>query len=153
MQRKPYFPQFSIDIHTMFSTVESQLADLADQLYEEAEDDDEKLAELIRERVSEPVAHALFTSNLTNAAQAYIYAFNEVPEEDIYDLLLLNPSYQLRSGIKIESVELADIIFAYDNVNKAFVIGVFDGETLQTAFGGDGALDLARSWAREHCAE
>jgi len=136
----------------MFSSIDTDLAQIADQLYEAANDDDEKLANLMHE-LSEPVAHALCTSNLINSAQAYIYAFNEVPEEDIYDLLLLKPSYQLLKGIKLESVEMSDIVFGYDKSVKSFVIGVAVDDKITITFSGNEALENARAWARENCIE
>ncbi|HJJ54847.1 MAG TPA: hypothetical protein O0X50_02025 [Methanocorpusculum sp.] len=136
----------------MFSSTDTNLAQVADLLYEAAEDDDEKLANLIHE-LPEDVAHALCTSNLINSAQAYIYAFNEIPDEDIYDLLLLKPSYLLLHGIKLESVELGDIIFGYDKSVKTFVIGVALDNKITITFSGNDALENARSWARENCAE
>lgn len=136
----------------MISSVDTDLAQIADQLYDAAEDDDEKLANLIHE-LPESVAHALCTSNLINSAQAYIYAFNEIPEEDIYDLLLLKPAYQLLQGIKLESIEMGDIIFGYDKSVKSFVIGVAQDDNIAISFTGNEALENARTWARENCSE
>ena len=82
----------------MFRPENPELVELADRLYEQSDDDDLKLAELMHE-LPEETAVALCTSNLTNALQAYLYAFNHVPDDDIYDMLLLQPSVMLLSGI------------------------------------------------------
>lgn len=133
----------------MFSTTESELSGLADSLYEQSGDDDEKMAELLRE-LPEDTAHALLTSNLTNSVQAYIYAFNEVPGEALYDLLLLHPAYQLKKGIVLESDADSKLIFIYDKNRQKFVIGVSDGEKIHAVFSGEEALERARCWAAEN---
>ncbi|HJJ31612.1 MAG TPA: hypothetical protein O0X97_05125 [Methanocorpusculum sp.] len=136
----------------MFSSTENELAAIADSLYEQSDDDDIKMAELLHE-LPEETAHTLLTSNLTNAVQAYIYAFNEVPDNDLYDLLLLNPSYMLNRGIVLKSEELAEIVFGYDKTRRKFLIAVNDGERIAAAFEGEGALEKAAAWVRENCAE
>ncbi len=130
---------------------EFELSALADELYEQSEDDDLRLAELMRELPKE-TGDALCTSNLTNALQAFMYAFGYEPKIDISDLLLLQPSTMLLRGIVIEKVELAELVFGYDREKKLFLIGVFDGEKMLAAFSGDKAYEAAKKWARENCA-
>ncbi len=129
---------------------EAELETLADQLYEECEDDDAELARLMM-NLDRDVAIQLCTSDLTNAAQAYMYAFGEVPDEDVYDVLLLEPSSQLLRGVKIATIELADLIMGFDRAARQFFIGVWNGEKFLAAFAGSGAYDSAVSYAREHC--
>lgn len=128
----------------------AELTSLADSLYDACEDDDAELARLMHE-LDPDVAIQLCTSDLTNAAQAYMYAFNEVPALDVYDILLLEPSSQLLHGIKILPVELAELIMGFDQSRKLFFIGVCDGEKILAAFIGEGAYDRAADFAREHC--
>ncbi|HJJ48150.1 MAG TPA: hypothetical protein O0X39_04040 [Methanocorpusculum sp.] len=128
------------------------LARLADSLYEESEDDDLKLAELLHSQPAE-VAHALCTSNLLNALQAYLYAFDEEPDIDVYDKLLLCSAAEIPAGIKIAVIELAEIVFLYDKARKTFVIGVYDGEKFLTAYEGRGSYKAAVRFAKENCAE
>lgn len=128
------------------------LARLADSLYEESEDDDLKMAELLHSQPEE-VAHALCTSNLLNALQAYIYAFGEEPDIDVYDKLLLFSAADIPAGIKIATIELAEIIFLYDKSRKSFVIGVWNGEKFLIAFEGQGSYSSAVRYAKENCAE
>ena len=123
---------------------------LADDLYDRCNDDDAELARLLHE-LDPDVAIQLCTSDLTNAAQAYMYAFNEVPDEDVYDILLLEPSSQLLHGVRILPVELAELIMGFDQSGKRFFIGVWNGETIVAAFTGEGAYDRAADFAREHC--
>lgn len=123
---------------------------LADDLYDRCNDDDAELARLLHE-LDPDVAIQLCTSDLTNAAQAYMYAFNEVPDEDVYDILLLEPSSQLLRGVRILPVELAELIMGFDQSRKRFFIGVWNGETIVAAFTGEGAYDRAADFAREHC--
>lgn len=129
---------------------EFELSSLADELYEASEDDDVRLAELMRELPKE-TGDVLCTSNLTNALQAFMYAFGHEPNIDISDLLLLQPSTMLLRGITIEKVELAELVFCYDKAKKMFLIGVFDGETMRAAFSGENAYDAAKQWAKENC--
>lgn len=136
------------------------LADIADRLYVESEDDDVKLAELMHE-LPRDTAIALCTSNLMNALQVYMYAFYEVPDIDIYELLLLEPASSILYGIKIKSLELLDIVFSFDWNKKDFFIGVWDcwndetnnqadGKFLAAFFGKD-AYSKAIDFAEENC--
>ena len=65
--------------------------------------------------------------------------------------MFLEPSSQLLHGIKIQPVELAELIMGFDKYKKIFFIGVWDGEKIVAAFTGDGAYDRAAAFAREHC--
>jgi hypothetical protein len=128
-----------------------RLEALADELYEASEDDDLKLAVLLRELPTEK-ALRLCTSDLTNALQAYLYAFDEEPKPDIYELLLLEPSSRLIMGIKIDTVELAEIVFGFDTKSELFFIAVWNGEKFLAAFSGPGAYDQAVRYAKDYCA-
>lgn len=128
---------------------ENSLAQLADELYEQSEDDDIQLAQLMRQ-LPEQTAVKLCTSNLTNALQAYIYAFDSVPDAETYDRLLLEPSSSLLYGIKLKNIELAAIVFGFDRRSEHFFIGVYDGEKIAAAFGGKDAFARAEAYAREH---
>ncbi len=102
----------------MAYTSTSDIESLADELYEASGDDDFRLTELLRQLPKE-TAVRLCTSNLTNALQTYIYAFEEEPEIEIYERLLLQPSSLILRGIKIANVELAEIIFGFDKKKLA----------------------------------
>ena len=136
----------------MAYTSTSDLDSLADELYEASGDDDFRLAELLRQLPKE-TAVRLCTSNLTNALQTYIYAFEEEPEIEIYERLLLQPSSQPSSqitrGIKIANVELAEIIFGFDKKSSLFFIAVWDGEKFLKAFSGPGSYWEAVKYAKE----
>jgi hypothetical protein len=132
----------------MAYTSTSDLDSLADELYEASGDDDFRLAELLRQLPKE-TAVRLCTSNLTNALQTYIYAFEEEPEIEIYERLLLQPSSQITRGIKIANVELAEIIFGFDKKSSLFFIAVWDGEKFLKAFSGPGSYWEAVKYAKE----
>ena len=125
-----------------------ELSQLADKLYEYSDDDDVTLVQLMHDLDPE-IAIQLCTSDLTNAAQVYIYAFNEIPDEYLYDLLLLYPASQIKSGIKIRSIEFVDLVMKYNSFNKLFFIEVYDDGKLVDKFHGDGAYDQAVSCAEE----
>jgi hypothetical protein len=128
----------------------AELEEIAEQLYGESLDDDIRLAELLTGLDTE-TALALATSDLLNAAQVYIYAFREVPDEEIYDLLLLSPASQILRGIKLETAEFADIVMGFDKTKRVFFIGVWYIDTFIKAFTGEGAYDSANAYALEHC--
>lgn len=132
----------------MAYTSTSDIESLADELYEASGDDDFRLAELLRQLPKE-TAVRLCTSNLTNALQTYIYAFEEEPEIEIYERLLLQPSSQITRGIKIANVELAEIIFGFDKKSSLFFIAVWDGEKFLKAFSGPGSYREAAKYAKE----
>lgn len=132
----------------MAYTSTSDIESLADELYEASGDDDFRLAELLRQLPTE-TAVRLCTSNLTNALQTYIYAFEEEPEIEIYERLLLQPSSLILRGIKIANVELAEIIFGFDKKSSLFFIAVWDGEKFLKAFSGPGSYREAVKYAKE----
>lgn len=136
----------------MTQVTDAELVAIADMLYDESCDDDIRLAQLMMQLDSD-VALQLATSDLTNAAQVYIYAFMEVPREEIYDILLLEPSPQILRGIKLETVELAEIVMGFDKRKQKFFIGVWFGDAFVAAFTGRGAYDHAVSYALENCSE
>lgn len=128
----------------------TELEEIAERLYEESFDDDVRLARLMME-LEPDVALKLATSDLTNAAQVYIFAFREVPREEIYDILLLEPSSQILKGIKLETIEFADIVMGFDKTKRKFFIGVWYIDKFDAAFTGQGAYDNAATYARENC--
>ncbi|MDV0444349.1 hypothetical protein [Methanorbis rubei] len=134
----------------MTAVTDAELNALADDLYDRSGDDDVELARLMHELDPE-IAIRLCTSDLTNAAQVYMYAFNEVPDEEVYDLLLLEPSSQLLRGVRVGTVELAELVMGFDKTKNLFFIGVWNGEKFVAAFAGDESYDRAAAYARKNC--
>ena len=134
----------------MTEVTDAELNLLADDLYDRCGDDDAELARLMHE-LDPGVAIQLCTSDLTNAAQVYMYAFDEVPDEDIYDLLLLEPGSQLLRGVRVGTVEFAELVMGFDKTKNLFFIGVWNGEKFVAAFAGEESDDRAVAYAREHC--
>jgi len=132
-------------IHMLVSQ-NPELVALADELYEKSGDDDERLAKLMRE-LPEDTAIELCTSNLTNSLQAYIYAFNTVPDIELYDKLLLQSSVMIKKGIIIDSVETTDIIFIFNKEQKKFVISLREDGKIIKEFSGENAYELAKEYA------
>lgn len=131
-------------------TTPDELAALADELYESSEDDDFRLAELIR-GLDKNTAIKLCTSNYTNALQVYLTVFGEEPDIEIYEKLLLEPSSGLIGGIKLCGVGVADVVFGFDKSSEMFYIGVASEREIVAAFSGVGAYDAAIEWAKENC--
>jgi len=124
-----------------------EIVALADKLYIESKDDDVRLAELLREQPRD-VAVEICTTNLTNALQAYLYAFETVPNEDIYDRLLLQSSALLKRGVKIGTVNDRELYFLFDTAKKDFFIVVAEDQTILKQMNGKNALELAIEYAK-----
>ncbi|MDV0442252.1 hypothetical protein [Methanorbis furvi] len=134
----------------MTVVTDAELNALADDLYDRCGDDDAELARLMHE-LDPAIAIRLCTSDLTNAAQVYMYAFNEIPDEEIYDLLLLQPASQLLRGVSVGTVELAELVMGFDKTKNLFFIGVWNGEKFVAAFAGEESYDRAAAYARKNC--
>jgi hypothetical protein len=102
-----------------------ELAALADHLFEACEDDVSCLAR----RISglEPASRSeLLVSDLLNAYQVFYYFFRTQPDELTQERLELEPASSLLRGVKIDEIELFELIFSVVNLEP--VITVSDGE-------------------------
>jgi hypothetical protein len=110
-----------------------ELAAIADKLFEENEDNEEMLSRGL-EALDPDIRNELLVSDLLNAYQTFYYFFRTIPDELIKERLELEPASALVRGIKIDEVDLLDIIFSVHD-NKARVV-VGDGEKVLKAFTG-----------------
>jgi len=101
------------------------LVSLADHLFEECEDDVKCLSHRI-DALDSVMRNELLVSDLLNAYQVFYYFFRILPDDLVRERLELEPASSLTSGIKIDDVELLDLIFAVKNHEP--VIMVSDGE-------------------------
>ena len=109
------------------------LVALADHLFEECEDDVKCLSHRIDEL--DPVLRdELLSSDLLNACQVFYYFFRMLPDELVSERLELEPASSLAKGVKIDEVELLDLIFSVKNHEP--VIMVSDGEYPLVTFKG-----------------
>ena len=120
-----------------------ELAALADRLFEESDDD---VGELVRrlDAIDPVVRRELLVSDLLNAYQSFCYFFRTVPDELIKERLELEPASSLVSGIKIDEIDLLELIFSVRE-NKALII-IGDGENVIRTFEGRSAFTNATAF-------
>ena len=101
------------------------LVALADHLFEECEDDVKCLSHRI-DALDSALRNELLVSDLLNAYQVFYYFFRILPDELLCERLELEPASSLIRGIKIDEVELLDLVFSVKDHEP--VITVSDGE-------------------------
>jgi hypothetical protein len=110
-----------------------ELVDLVDAILEECEDEVpcivKKLGTLDPETRSE-----LFISDLLNAYQVFSYFFRTVPDDLVRERLELEPASSLRNGLKIDEIDLLELIFILRESKPVIII--WDGEKAVATFSG-----------------
>ena len=109
------------------------LVALADHLFEECEDDVRCLSHRI-DALDSNLRHELLVSDLLNAYQVFYYFFRILPDELVGERLELEPASSLTRGVKIDEVELLDLVFSVKDNEP--VIMVSDGEHPLVTFTG-----------------
>jgi len=109
------------------------LVALADHLFEECEDDVKCLSHRI-DALDSTLRHELLVSDLLNAYQVFYYFFRILPDELVGERLELEPASSLTRGVKIDEVELLDLVFSVKDNEP--VIMVSDGEHPLVTFTG-----------------
>ena len=102
-----------------------ELAALADHLFEACEDDVNCLARRIA-GLDPASRNELLVSDLLNAYQVFFYFFRTQPDELTQERLELEPASSLVRGVKIDEIELFELIFSVVDLEP--VITVSDGE-------------------------
>ena len=103
----------------------NNLVALADHIFEECEDDVKCLSHRI-DTLDPALRNELLVSDLLNAYQVFYYFFRILPDELVCERLELEPASSLTRGVKIDEVELLDLVFSVKNHEP--VITVSDGE-------------------------
>jgi hypothetical protein len=102
-----------------------ELAAIADTIFEACEDDVKCITRHIA--ALDPASrNELLVSDLLNAYQVFCYFFRMLPDELTKERLELEPASSLVRGIKVDEIELLELIFSV--VNMEPVITVSDGE-------------------------
>jgi hypothetical protein len=109
------------------------LVALADHLFEECEDDVKCLSHRI-DTLDSALRHELLVSDLLNAYQVFYYFFRILPDELVGERLELEPASSLTRGVKIDEVELLDLVFSVKDYEP--VIRVSDGQHPLATFTG-----------------
>jgi hypothetical protein len=83
------------------------------------------------------VRNELFTCDLLNAYQVFVYFFRAEPDMMVKERLELEPASSLRTGLKIDEVDLLEMIFLLRE-SKPLII-IHDGEKAVATFSGNRA--------------
>ncbi|MFA5613346.1 MAG: hypothetical protein WC993_02625 [Methanoculleus sp.] len=114
----------------------SELADIADRLFEASDDDDEQLADVL-DTLDEETRDALLTSDFLNAYQVFYYYFRERPGDMARERLQLSAASDLARGITIDEIDIYEVIFYQKDSDPGLLLT--DGENVQARFSGRGA--------------
>ena len=109
------------------------LVDLADQLFEECEDDVICLSRKI-DALDPDLRNELLVSDLMNAYQVFYYFFRTMPDELVGERLELEPASSLDRGVKIDEIELLDLVFSVKSHEPVIIVS--DGEKPLVTFKG-----------------
>jgi hypothetical protein len=115
----------------------AELISIGDQLFEKCEEDVACLASRI-DRLDTGVRNELLVSDILNSFQVFYYYFRVFPDELIAERLELEPASSLVHGVKIDEIELFELIFLVKNHEP--LIMVSDGEKAITTFKGKNAF-------------
>jgi hypothetical protein len=109
--------------HTQFPY--QDLVAIAERLFDACEDDVRCISRMI-ETLDPASRNELLVSDLLNAFQAFYYFFRTIPDELTQERLELEPASSLIRGIKLDEVDLLELIFSVQD--KKPVIVISDGE-------------------------
>ena len=114
----------------------SDLVALADKLLEDSDEDDTLLAREL-ESIESGARNELLVSDLLNAYQVFYYFFRTMPDALVKERMELEPASALVKGVKIDDIELLEMIFAIRDGKPAIVVS--DGEKAIVTFSGRNA--------------
>ena len=101
------------------------LVAIAEHLFDACEDDVRCISRMI-ETLDPASRNELLVSDLLNAFQAFFYFFRTIPDELTQERLELEPASSLIRGIKLDEIDLLELIFSVQD--KKPVIVISDGE-------------------------
>ena len=114
-----------------------ELVEIVDGILDACDDDVPCIVRHLGELEPE-VRNELFISDLLNAYQVFFYFFRIVPDILILEQLELEPASSLRTGLKIDEVDLLEMHFLMRNSKPVIVI--HDGEKAVATFSGGSAF-------------
>ncbi|OPY35918.1 MAG: hypothetical protein A4E35_02194 [Methanoregula sp. PtaU1.Bin051] len=117
-----------------------ELVALADRLLDECDDDAGRLAEKL-EMLPESTRNELIVSDLLNALQVFFFYFRQMPDEIEAERMMLHPASELPYGIRINEIELLELIFAVTKDGPAMIVS--DGEAALAVYWGRDAYTKA----------
>jgi hypothetical protein len=111
----------------------SKLVSLADHLFEQCEDDVTCLSPML-DALDSGTRNELLASDLLNAFQVFFYFFRTIPDELVQERLELEPASSLSKGVKIDEIDLLELIFTVKNHEPVIIVS--DGENALVTFKG-----------------
>ena len=114
-----------------------ELVTVVDAILDECDDDVPCIVKRLGELDPE-IRSELIVSDLLNAYQVFFYFFRIVPDILILEQLELEPASSLRTGLKIDEVDLLEMHFLMRNSKPVIVI--HDGEKAVATFSGGSAF-------------
>jgi hypothetical protein len=110
-----------------------ELVAVADHLFEECEDDASCLASRM-DSLDSDLRNELLVSDVLNSYQVFYYYFRTFPDQLVCERLELEPASSLIKGIRIDEIDLLELIFTVKNHQPVIIIS--DGEKTLAAFTG-----------------
>jgi hypothetical protein len=110
-----------------------ELVARADHLFEECEDDVSCIASGM-DSLDPEIRYELLVSDLLNSYQVFYYYFRTFPDELVSERLELEPASSLIKGVKIDEIDLLELIFAVKNHEPVIIVS--DGENALVTFKG-----------------
>lgn len=115
----------------------TELVSIGDHLFEKCEEDVACLALRI-DALDTGVRNELLVSDILNSFQVFYYYFRIFPNDLIGERLELEPASSLIQGVKIDEIELLELIFSVKNHDPVIIVS--DGEKAITTFKGKTAF-------------
>jgi hypothetical protein len=109
------------------------LVALAEDMLEKCEDDAKCLCKSL-DALDPSLRNELLVSDLLNAYQVFYYFFRMFPDELVSERLELEPASSLISGVKIDEIELMDLIFSVKDHEPVIIVS--DGDRSIVTFKG-----------------
>ncbi|NLD57686.1 MAG: hypothetical protein GX651_06090 [Methanomicrobiales archaeon] len=120
-----------------------ELVTLVDAILDECDDDLPCIAKKLGALEPE-VRSELFVSDLLNAYQVFYYFFRTVPDVLVQEQLDLEPASALRTGLKIDEVDLLEMYFIIQKGKPRIII--HDGDKAVATFSGNRAYTDAKGY-------
>ncbi|MFA5348657.1 MAG: hypothetical protein WC294_11010 [Methanoregula sp.] len=112
------------------------LVAIADHLFDACEDDVTCLSRRI-EALEPDKRNELLVSDLLNSWQVFYYYFRTQTDELTQERLELEPASSLVHGVKIDEIELLELIFSLKNLEPLIIVS--DGERTLVTYKGKAA--------------